>query len=101
MTDLVNISIPTAAGYAVLGYLVVFLGLVMLMCVIFVMGRVMHKETPKAAPAAAAPAAPIRIFMPVLFIPTASQIIVLPFRPPRRGFFPASRPEIAFPHFMA
>ena len=55
MTDLVNISIPTAAGYAVLGYLVVFLGLVMLMCVIFVMGRVMHKETPKAAPAAAAP----------------------------------------------
>ena len=57
MTDLVNISIPTAAGYAVLGYLVVFLGLVMLMCVIFVMGRVMHKETPKAAPAAAAPAA--------------------------------------------
>ena len=58
MTDLVNISIPTAAGYAVLGYLVVFLGLVMLMCVIFVMGRVMHKETPKAAPAAAAPAAP-------------------------------------------
>ena len=57
MTDLVNISISTAAGYAVLGYLVVFLGLVMLMCVIFVMGRVMHKETPKAAPAAAAPAA--------------------------------------------
>ena len=57
MTDLVNISIPTAAGYAVLGYLVVFLGLVMLMCVIFVMGKVMHKETPKAAPAAAAPAA--------------------------------------------
>ena len=57
MTDLVNISIPTAAGYAVLGYLVVFLGLVMLMCVIFVMGKVMHKETSKAAPAAAAPAA--------------------------------------------
>ena len=57
MIDLVNISIPTAAGYAVLGYLVVFLGLVMLMCVIFVMGKVMHKETPKAAPAAAAPAA--------------------------------------------
>ena len=57
MTDLVNISIPTAAGYAVLGYLVVFLGLVLLMCVIFAMGKIMHKEKPAAAPAAAAPAA--------------------------------------------
>ena len=57
MIDLVNISIGNAAGYALLGYLVVFLGLVMLMCVIFVMGKIMHKETPKAAPAAAAPAA--------------------------------------------
>ena len=56
MIDLVNISIPNAAGYALLGYLVVFLGLVMLMCVIFIMGKVMHRE-PKAAPAAAAPAA--------------------------------------------
>ena len=56
MIDLVNISIPNAAGYALLGYLVVFLGLVMLMCVIFLMGKVMHRE-PKAAPAAAAPAA--------------------------------------------
>ena len=56
MIDLVNISIPNAAGYALLGYLVVFLGLVMLMCVIFLMGKVMHRE-PKAAPAAAAPVA--------------------------------------------
>ncbi len=54
--DLVNISIPVAAGYAVLGYLVVFFGLVLLMCVIFVMGKVMHREKPAAAPAAAAPA---------------------------------------------
>ena len=58
MIDLVNISIPNALGYAILGYLVVFLGLVMLMCVIFIMGKVMHKEKPIAAPAAAAPAAP-------------------------------------------
>ena len=56
MIDLVNISIANAAGYAILGYLVVFLGLVMLMCVIFAMGKIMHKEK-KAAPAAAAPAA--------------------------------------------
>ena len=57
MIDLVNISIGNAFGYALLGYLVVFFGLVLLMCVIFVMGKIMHKETPKAAPAAAAPAA--------------------------------------------
>ena len=59
MIDLVNISIPNAAGYALLGYLVVFLGLVMLMCVIMVMGKVMHKEKPAAVPAApvAVPAA--------------------------------------------
>ena len=58
MIDLVNISIPNAFGYALLGYLVVFLGLVMLMCVIFGMGKIMHKEKkPAAAPAAAAPAA--------------------------------------------
>ena len=57
MIDLVNISIPNAAGYAVLGYLVVFLGLVMLMLVIMVMGKVMGRKKPVPAPAGAAPAA--------------------------------------------
>ncbi len=57
MIDLVNISVGNAAGYALLGYLVVFFGLVLLMCVIFIMGKIMHKEKPAAAPAAAAPAA--------------------------------------------
>ena len=57
MIDLVNISIGNAFGYALLGYLVVFIGLVLLMCVIFGMGKVMHKEKPAAAPVAAAPAA--------------------------------------------
>ena len=37
MTDLVNISLPTAGGYAILGYCVVFFGLVLLMIVIMVM----------------------------------------------------------------
>ena len=64
MTDLVNISIPNAAGYALLGYLVVFFGLVLLMCVIFIMGKIMHKEkpapAPAAAPAAAAPAPAVK-----------------------------------------
>ena len=57
MIDLVHISIPNAAGYALLGYLVVFIGLILLMCVILIMGKIMHKEKPVAAPAAAAPAA--------------------------------------------
>ncbi len=61
--DLVNISIPAAAGYAVLGYAVVFFGLVLLMIVMMVMGKIMHKEKPAAAPiqeGPAAPAAPVK-----------------------------------------
>jgi Na+-transporting methylmalonyl-CoA/oxaloacetate decarboxylase gamma subunit len=54
MTDLVNISLPTAGGYAILGYCVVFFGLVLLMIVIMVMGKIM---TAKAAAPAAEPAA--------------------------------------------
>ena len=54
MIDLVNISVGNAAGYALLGYMVVFFGLVLLMCVIFIMGKIMTRK--KAAPAAAAPA---------------------------------------------
>ena len=65
MADLVNISVPNAFATAVLGYGVVFLGLVLLMFVLQIMGKIMHKENP-AAPApepeekapAAAPAAP-------------------------------------------
>ena len=55
--DLVNISIPAAGGYALLGYAVVFFGLVLLMIVMMVMGKIMHKEKPAAAvPVAEAPA---------------------------------------------
>ncbi len=65
MIDLVNISLPNAGIYAVLGYLVVFLGLVMLMIVIMIMGKIMTRNSPKAAvssapavqPVSAAPAA--------------------------------------------
>ena len=56
--DLVNISIPAAAGYAVLGYAVVFFGLVLLMIVMMVMRKIMHKEKPAAAPIQEGPAAP-------------------------------------------
>ena len=62
MNDLINISIPNAGVIALLGYLVVFLGLVMLMVVVMVMGKIMVAQAAKAktaAPAAAAePAAP-------------------------------------------
>ena len=57
MNDLVNISIPNAGIIALLGYLVVFLGLVMLMVVVMVMGRIMVARAKKtqAAPVEAAP----------------------------------------------
>lgn len=60
MTDLVNISIADAGITALLGYLVVFIGLVMLMAVIMIMGAIMVSRAKKAgaaAPAAPAPAA--------------------------------------------
>ena len=58
MNDLVNISIPNAGIIALLGYLVVFLGLVMLMVVVMVMGRIMVARAKKAQ-AVVAEAAPV------------------------------------------
>ena len=60
MADLVNISVSNAFAAAVLGYGVVFLGLVLLMFVLQIMGKIMHKETAPApaAPEKAAPPAP-------------------------------------------
>ena len=66
MTDLVNISLPTAGGYALLGYCVVFFGLILLMWVIMIMGKIMTRKAaapavqPAAAPVAA-PAAPAEV----------------------------------------
>ena len=59
MNDLVNISIPNAGIIALLGYLVVFLGLVMLMVVVMVMGRIMVARARKAQAATVAEAAPV------------------------------------------
>ena len=73
-SNLVNIGIMDAAIVAVLGYAVVFFGLILLMCVIIIMGKVFTAKdkkaaakvaaakevlasVPVAAPAAAAPAA--------------------------------------------
>ena len=59
MNDLINISIPNAGVIALLGYLVVFLGLVMLMVVVMVMGRIMVARAKKAQAATAVEAAPV------------------------------------------
>ena len=59
MNDLINISIPDAGVVALLGYLVVFLGLVMLMVVVMVMGRIMVARAKKAQAAATVEAAPV------------------------------------------
>jgi len=75
-SNLVNIGIMDAAIVALLGYAVVFFGLILLMCVIIIMGKVFTAKdkkaaakvaaakevlasVPVAAPAAAAPAAPV------------------------------------------
>ena len=56
MSDLVHISIPNAGLTALLGYLVVFLGLVLLMLVVMLQSRIMAPKksagTDSAAPAA-------------------------------------------------
>ena len=72
---LVNMEIGSAAVIALLGYAVVFFGIVLLMCVMMVMGKIFvakankeetKKAAPKAAaPVAAAPAAPVAAPAPV------------------------------------
>lgn len=55
------IGLDVAGVTALLGYLVVFFGLVLLMCVVIIMGRIMVSKAnkAKAAAPAAAPAAPV------------------------------------------
>ena len=66
MTMLTSLSIGEAGVYALLGYGVVFFGLILLMVVVMIMGKVFtaKKEKPASAPApaaapVAAPAAPV------------------------------------------
>lgn len=56
MDDLVNISIGNAGVIALLGYLVVFFGLVLLMVVIMIMGKIMVAQAKKAQAAVEAEA---------------------------------------------
>ena len=60
--DFVNLGVGPAAVLALLGYAVVFFGLILLMCVVTVMGKVFQAKDAKAkaaAPAAAVQAAPV------------------------------------------
>lgn len=50
--EMENIGIGTAAIIALLGYVVVFVGLVLLMAVIYAMGKIMVSRRKAAAPAA-------------------------------------------------
>ena len=62
--DLINLGVGDASIIALLGYAVVFFGIVLLMIVVMIMGKFFtaKKEKPAPAPAAApvaAPAAPV------------------------------------------
>ena len=52
-----NLNIGSAAVYALLGYLVVFFGISLLMCVVIIMGKIFIARDKKAAAAKAAAAA--------------------------------------------
>ena len=56
-----NISFGNAAVVALLGYCVVFFGIVLLMCVITIMGKIFVARANKAKAAAPAPAAPVTV----------------------------------------
>lgn len=55
MNDLINMSLGDAGLTAVLGYLVVFVGLALLMCVVMLVGKVMKIETKPAPSPASTP----------------------------------------------
>ena len=69
--DLVDISILNAGIIALLGYAVVFFGLVLLMCVITLLGKYFIARNAKADAAVAAPAAAPAAAAPVVEKPVA------------------------------
>ena len=80
--DLVNISMPNAAIVAVLGYAVVFFGLILLMLVVMAMGKIFIAKDKKAADKAAAAKANVSA-VPVA--PHTKGEIVLPVQQPAPG----------------
>ena len=66
-----NIGILDAGVIALLGYAVVFFGLILLMCVVTVMGKIFMAKDAKAAKAAPAPAVPAAPAAPAVEAPKA------------------------------
>ena len=64
--DMTNISIGTGGVVALLGYCVVFIGLILLMIVVIIMSKIMIARAKKAAPAAAAAPAPAAAAAPAV-----------------------------------
>ena len=71
--DFVNLGIGPAAVLALLGYAVVFFGLILLMCVIIVMGKIFIAKDKKAA--AVADAAKAAIPTPVVPVVDAAPAV--------------------------
>ena len=76
-SSLVNLGIGDAAVVAVLGYAVVFLGLIMLMCVITVLGKVFMAKDKKAAAKVEAAKADLAAAAPVA-APVAAEPVPAP-----------------------
>ena len=70
-SSLVNIGIADAAVVALLGYAVVFFGLILLMCVVIVMGKIFIAKDKKAAAKGAAAA---KATMPANVPPVAAPV---------------------------
>ena len=72
MTMLTSLSIGEAGVYALLGYGVVFFGLILLMLVVMILGKAFtaKKEKKAEAPAAAPVAAPAPVVVPVAPVAT-------------------------------
>ena len=79
-SNLVNIGILDAAIVAVLGYAVVFFGLILLMCVIIAMGKFFIAQDKKAAAkaSAAVPAAPAAPAAAPVAAPVAAEPVPAP-----------------------
>lgn len=70
-----DISIGTAGLVALLGYAVVFVGLIALMAVVLVMGKIMVAKKAKTAAAAPAPAAPAAAAPAAVPAPKAAPVL--------------------------
>ena len=74
MNDLINISVGDAAVTALLGYAVVFIGIIMLMILVMFVGDLMFKSAKRKAAKAAAPAPAAAPAAPAVATGTAGEL---------------------------